>query len=105
VNRNTVIRPDLMVICGDQPVRHLERPPTLMVEVLSDATRTTDLEAKHSIAAENHVRHYLVVDPERRTVQQAANTGWQRMPATESISVPLDDRCIVTIEPSRLFDS
>lgn len=105
VDRNTVIRPDLMVICGDQPVRHLERPPALMIEVLSEATRTTDLEAKHSIAAENHVRHYLVVDPDSRTVQQAASTGWQQVPATELISVPIDDGCMVIIEPSRLFDA
>ena len=105
VNRNTIIRPDLMVVCGDQPVRHLERPPALMVEVLSDATRTTDLEAKRTIAAENHVRNYLIIDPDQRHLRQAAERGWGTLPHTEPISVQPDDRCSVAINVSHLFDA
>jgi Uma2 family endonuclease len=94
-----------MVVCGEQPARHLERPPTLMVEVLSDATRTTDLEVKRTIAVEHQVIQYLVIDPDQRTIRQASSSGWQTPARCESIPVRLDDRCMVFIDGSKLFDA
>ncbi len=42
VSDDTVVRPDVMVVCGDQPGRCLERPPALAIEILSDATVEKD---------------------------------------------------------------
>ncbi len=53
INDNSVIRPDLMVVCGEQPERHLERPLALAVEVLSESTRGRDLIAKRFLCREN----------------------------------------------------
>lgn len=36
VSDDTVVRPDVMVVCGSQPGRHLERPPALAIEILGD---------------------------------------------------------------------
>jgi Uma2 family endonuclease len=69
VNDHTVVRPDLMVVCGEQPETHLQRPPTLVVEVLSEATRGRDLVVKRALYLELGVSEYWIVDPDRRSIE------------------------------------
>ncbi|QEG43386.1 Uma2 family endonuclease [Roseimaritima ulvae] len=36
ISDDTVVRPDVLVVCGTPPDRHLEQTPTMVAEVLSD---------------------------------------------------------------------
>jgi Uma2 family endonuclease len=69
VRRDTVVRPDVIVICGPIPDRHLESPPALVVEVLSDATRDRDKTYKKQLYEEQGISAYLMVDPETETIE------------------------------------
>ncbi|MFM7738635.1 MAG: Uma2 family endonuclease [Planctomycetota bacterium] len=69
VSDHTVVRPDLMVVCGEQPETHLQRPPTLVVEVLSEATKGRDLVVKRAIYLELGVTEYSIIDPDRRSIE------------------------------------
>ncbi len=104
ISDDTVIRPDLMVVCGEQPPRHLERPPALMVEVLSESTRSRDLTAKRTLVRENAVPHYLVIDPSERTVLQIVDGGQQTFDIAQLVSLSLEDDCQINIDCSKLFD-
>lgn len=105
ISDDTVIRPDLMVVCGDQPERHLERPPSVMVEVLSDSTRGRDLTAKRTLARENRVHHYLIIDPDEHTTVNITSTGDQSHDRQSVIELNLKScDCDLSIECSRLFD-
>lgn len=46
VSSDTVLRPDLTVVCGAEQERHVERPPAPVAEILSISTRTRGLEFK-----------------------------------------------------------
>ena len=65
---DTVLRPDLSVVCGPPPAKHIEQTPDLVVEVLSDRTRDRDLGFKRALFEEHSVSWYLIVDPDARTV-------------------------------------
>jgi Uma2 family endonuclease len=69
VSDDTVVRPDVMVVCGGQPGRHLERPPALAIEILSDATAEKDRTAKRILYERAGVGHYLLVDPVKKTIE------------------------------------
>jgi len=69
VSEDTVVRPDVMVVCGGQPGRHLERPPALAIEILSDATAEKDRTAKRILYERAGVGHYLLVDPVKKTIE------------------------------------
>jgi Uma2 family endonuclease len=58
-----------MVVCGSQPGRHLERPPAVAIEILSDATAEKDRTAKRSLYELAGVGHYLLVDPIAKTIE------------------------------------
>jgi Uma2 family endonuclease len=49
ISQDTVLRPDLVVVCGTEPERHLEAAPAVVVEVLSLGTRDRDLPWKREI--------------------------------------------------------
>ena len=66
---DTVVRPDLMIVCGEQPEKHLERAPALVAEVLSPSMRQLDLTTKRDIYQQAGVEHYLIVDLEARTIE------------------------------------
>jgi len=58
-----------MVVCGEQPEKHLEKAPVLVVEVLSPSTRQLDLGSKRRIYGDAGVQSYLIVDVEKKTIE------------------------------------
>ena len=68
---NDVLVPDLLVVADPSHIskRGIEKPPLLVVEVLSPSTRKVDLGVKSRRYAELGVEHYWIVDPERRRVE------------------------------------
>ncbi len=69
VAEDTVVRPDLMIICEEIPERHLISVPSLVAEVLSDSTRSKDLTSKKQLYQENGVLYYLIADPQNQSLQ------------------------------------
>ncbi len=62
VNDQTVVRPDLAVICEAAPAWHLTSAPAFIVEVLLESTRSRDLSFKQSLYASEGVGWYLTLD-------------------------------------------
>lgn len=93
-----------MVVCGEQPERHLERPPALAVEVLSESTRGRDLLAKRSLRRENDVPNYLIIDPVSRSLTVVTPTQEAEYGPTDTISLCLAAGCQAVIEFGQLFD-
>lgn len=109
VSEDTVIRPDLMVVCGEQPQQHLQRPPALLVEVLSESTRGRDLTVKRSLCHEHRVAQYVVVDPDAGTVllftgHEADGAEATTLEAADTLSLMLNANCEITIDIGKLFD-
>ena len=92
------------MVCGEQPRQHLERPPGLVVEVLSESTRRQDLVAKRELYSEQKVPHYLIIDPDESSVEHVALDGSRRYAIDQSIEFNILNDCRASIQCSRLFD-
>lgn len=110
VSDDTVVRPDVMVVCGDQPGRHLERPPALAIEILSDATAEKDRTAKRSLYEHAGVGHYLLVDPITQTIEwlQLGDQGTfldrsGDIASANRLSLTLADGCQIDIDRQVTF--
>ena len=66
-----VFEPDLFVVADQSHVskRGIEKPPLLVVEILSPSTRKVDLGVKYRRYAELEILHYWIVDPDRQRVE------------------------------------
>ena len=110
IQEDTVVRPDVMLVCGCQPERHLETPPILVVEVLSESTATKDRLAKRELYERQGVEDYLIVDTAARTIcWLELQTNGTYQDATNKIaenglfSISLSNGCIVNFDRNAGF--
>ena len=65
VSEQTIVRPDVMVICGDVK-EHLHFPPSLIVEILSPSTSMKDFNNKYRLYESEKVNYYIIINPETK---------------------------------------
>lgn len=68
-----VVQPDVVVICDPEQVTddgQYEGIPTLLMEVLSPATRGRDLITKLELYRRSGIQEYWIVDPDEETITQ-----------------------------------
>lgn len=78
IDARTAYEPDALVYCGPRidPDAVEVKNPIVVVEVLSPSTRRTDASEKLSgYFRVPSIRHYLMVDPDRRTVVHHRRVG------------------------------
>ncbi len=94
-----------MIVCGPQPDRHLEKPPELVVEVLSPSTRTQDQVTKLQLYHEHRVPFYLIIDAEaqRIDVYKFGTDGYDPASHSERIDLPLPSGCHFDVAASRVL--
>lgn len=99
---DTVVRPDLMILCdlfeGDYPTV----APDLAVEIISVSSRNQDRVVKFELYQEYGVKYYLLVDPEYKQVNVFAldRQKYVDMELTEPIQ--LKD-CEIRLNFERIF--
>jgi Uma2 family endonuclease len=69
INDETVVRPDMMIICGDMKTDFLEFPPVLVIEVISPNSIKRDRVIKFDLYREQGVKYYLMLDYTKQTIE------------------------------------
>lgn len=106
INHDTVIRPDLVVVCDGVPERHIDRPPVLVAEITSPATAHKDRTAKFRLYESQKVQYYLLVDPELKKLEIFVLDSAGKYNAVElsnSTLLELTPKCQVQINISSLW--
>ena len=63
VKEDTILQPDVSIVCGDGNKKFLDYPPVLVAEILSPSTALKDRNLKKEIYASQAVKYYLILDP------------------------------------------
>lgn len=106
VSDDTVVRPDVVVICGGVPERHLDSPPALVAEVLSPSARHHDLIFKRDLYAQQGVGIYLIIDPDAQTVEHlslGSDHQYAAVDQGEQLELQVCDECEIKFDVRRLF--
>jgi Uma2 family endonuclease len=69
INEETVVRPDLMIICGETSDNYLEFPPVLIIEIISPSSVKKDRVIKFDLYREQGVKYYLMADYTKKTIE------------------------------------
>jgi Uma2 family endonuclease len=74
---DTVVQPDLVVVCDPDKIRNngIWTAPDLIVEILSPSTSRKDQNEKYRLYERSGVREYWVVDPLGKWLQQYSLRG------------------------------
>lgn len=62
ISDDTVVQPDVMVICKEVKEKFLTFPPTVIFEILSPSTAQKDKSLKFELYQSQAVRYYVIVD-------------------------------------------
>lgn len=69
ISDDTVVRPDIMIVCGEFNTDFLTFPPALITEILSPSTSMKDRTIKFEIYQQQKVKYYLLAEPLSRTLK------------------------------------
>ncbi len=69
ITDETIVRPDIMIVCGESEGEYLNFPPVLVIEILSPHNLRTDRVVKFDLYREQGVKFYLMVDCNKETVE------------------------------------
>lgn len=105
VRDDTVVRPDVMIICGQVPEKHLREPPGLVAEVLSDSTRRNDLGYKRDLYAEQGVPEYWIIDPDNELIDvlKLCSGPYESTTVGRKITTRVCDDCPIEVDINDLL--
>ncbi len=69
ISDDTILQPDMLIVCGEITKKYLDFPPGLVVEILSPATALKDRHSKYSIYESQGIPYYLIISPDIEEVE------------------------------------
>lgn len=64
IAEDTIVQPDLSIICQKTTKRFIDFPPALIVEILSPSTALKDRHTKAGLYASQNVPYYIIISPD-----------------------------------------
>ncbi len=69
IGDDTVLQPDLLIVCREITKKFLDFPPALVVEILSPSTALKDRHTKYGLYQEQGIKYYIIVDPDMKEAE------------------------------------
>ena len=69
IEDDTIVQPDMLIVCKPIYKKFLDFPPTLVVEVLSPSTASKDRGEKMELYQSQKVKYYLIVDTKFKKIE------------------------------------
>lgn len=107
INEETIVQPDLLIVCDKIEKKFLDFPPVLVVEVLSPATAAKDRGLKMEIYQSQKVKYYLIADPQFKKLEiyQLLNDKYEPVSINpEAYTFSLQDDCNAEVNLSDIWE-
>jgi len=106
ISNDTILVPDVLIICGETKKKYLDFPPSLVAEILSPATALRDRHTKYELYRQQGVKYYLIVDVDKKTIEvyMLQNGKYSLQEINNSYTFYLNDDCPITPDISEIFD-
>ncbi len=69
ISDDTILQPDILIVCGKIFKNFLDFPPVLVVEVVSRSTEDRDRNIKYELYEQAGVKYYLIVDVKKKLIE------------------------------------
>jgi Uma2 family endonuclease len=107
ISEDTIVQPDLLIVCGKIEKKFLDFPPALIVEILSPSTSSKDRGEKMELYLSQKVKYYLIADPQFKKVEiyECINSRYEPVAVSpDSYSFLLDDGCIANVALTDIWE-
>ena len=107
IKEDTIVQPDLLIVCDKIEKKFLDFPPALVVEILSPATASKDRGEKMELYHSQKVKYYLIVDPQFKKLEIYEFNEAQYEPVSvnpETYHFTLHDNCTIDVNLLDIWD-
>jgi Uma2 family endonuclease len=107
VNDDTVVQPDLLIICKKTEKKFLDFVPPLVVEILSPSTAFKDRNDKFALYEMQGVKYYLIVDAQFKKIEvyELIDGKYQPVAVTpEEFDFSLGDDCKLKVHFDNIWE-
>lgn len=103
---DTILVPDILVVCGRITKKFLDFPPVLVVEILSPSTALRDRSTKFQLYEQQGVRFYLLVDTENKKIEtyRLIDGSYELQNEADDFLFELENDCRIRPDFSTIFD-
>ncbi|SMP12165.1 Endonuclease, Uma2 family (restriction endonuclease fold) [Desulfurobacterium pacificum] len=104
VNENTVVRPDVVVICK-KIEDYIKSPPEVVFEIVSKSTAIKDENLKFELYEREKVQYYALVYPEikKMRVFKLKNNKYDKVFDSDSGTFTFEIKCKFTVDLDRMW--
>ncbi len=104
---DTILVPDILIVCRKITKKFLDFPPMLVVEILSPSTVLRDRNTKYHLYEGQGVKYYLIVDAEKETIEvyELSTGSYKPVSANDAYSFQLEEGCQIKPDFSAIFES
>jgi len=103
INNNTVVKPDVMVVCDPIEGNYPTKPPVLILEILSPSSILKDRNTKFKLYQSYGVKYYLIANIDRKEVEYFVLKDNHYQQAYNLKEYALTPSCGITVDFSDIF--
>jgi Uma2 family endonuclease len=107
INENTIVQPDLLVVCKNIEKKYLDFTPILVAEILSPSTAVKDRNIKKEIYLSQKVKYFLILDPllKKLEICEMLNDSYSPVAISpNNFGFTLEDGCTANVNFEDIWD-
>ncbi|MEO6454615.1 MAG: Uma2 family endonuclease [Ginsengibacter sp.] len=108
VSEDTILQPDVSIVCKQIEKKFLDFPAILVVEILSPVTAFKDRHVKFSLYEKMGIKYFLIIDIERKIIEINTLTDNQyeltTYPGSQPFLFILEDDCLIDVELNNIWE-
>lgn len=104
ISNDTILVPDIVLVCGEIKKKYLDFAPALIVEILSPATALRDRHTKYEIYQQQGVKYYILVNIDAKSIEVFKLVNNEYQIHKENYRFTLDESCIIEPDLSNIFN-
>jgi Uma2 family endonuclease len=103
IDESNVVRPDVIVVCGEPSDDYQIIPPVIILESSSPSTYLRDRNTKFNLYEMYGVKYYIKADPQKKSVEvfELIDNKYRQTDSTDFILTP---QCSVQLDVFNLWD-
>jgi Uma2 family endonuclease len=103
VNNETVVRPDVMIVCEPIEGKYPTKPPSLILEILSPSTILKDRNTKYNLYQAYGVKYYIIANIDKKEIEIFLLEGNQYKIQNQLTMFQLTGTCKVEVDVQTLL--
>jgi Uma2 family endonuclease len=108
IEEDTIVQPDISIVCKPIKKNFLDFPATLVVEILSPTTALKDRHVKFPLYEKMGIKYFLIIDIDTKSIELNTLDNNQYQTTVYSGETPylflLDEECKIEVELNNIWE-